>query len=131
MPVAEVAARSAFQVDVRHGADQIAVNDLLTITASVRHATDTVTAGMVVRTAVPTGFAPETPTLRNWLKVSQSLLGYRRPQGYPLHRRVCIGTSGLSLPSRRAPSPGRGPGGQLQAYAYYRLSGRARASAAR
>ena len=65
MPAAEAAAQSAFQIDVRYGADQVEVNDLLTITASVRFTPpEPVAAGMVVLdVAVPTGFAPETPTL--------------------------------------------------------------------
>ncbi|MGN6809988.1 MAG: alpha-2-macroglobulin family protein, partial [Thermomicrobiales bacterium] len=56
---------AAFQIDVRYSADQIATNDLLTITAQVHYTPpEPLAAGMIVLDiAVPTGFAPETPSL--------------------------------------------------------------------
>lgn len=65
LPAAEVAAQSAFQLDVKYSADQVAANDLITVTAGVRFTPPTpVLAGMVVvDVAVPTGFAPETSSL--------------------------------------------------------------------
>ena len=65
LPAAEAAGRSAFQLDVRYGAEQVAVNDLVAVTAAVRFTPpEPVSAGMVVlEVAVPTGLAPETATI--------------------------------------------------------------------
>ena len=62
--------KPAFQIDVHYGAEQVAVNDLLDIQATVRFTPpEPVKAGMVVvDVAVPTGFAPETPTLEAAVK---------------------------------------------------------------
>ena len=57
--------KPAFQINVRYGAEQVAVNDLLDIQASVRFAPpEPIRAGMVVvDVTVPTGFAPEMATV--------------------------------------------------------------------
>ncbi|HEX5505538.1 MAG TPA: alpha-2-macroglobulin family protein [Thermomicrobiales bacterium] len=78
LPAAATPASSAFQLDVQYSADQVAVNDLITVTATVRftprprsgqappeqYGQAGGNAGMVVLdVAVPTGFAPEQATL--------------------------------------------------------------------
>ena len=82
---------AAFQIDVRYSADQIATNDLLTITAQVRYTPpEPIAAGMVVLDiAVPTGFAPVDASLDALAKrtAKDQALGRRRPQGDLLPRR--------------------------------------------
>ncbi len=75
LPVAEVAASSVFALDVRYGAEEVATNDLLTVTATVRYTPPIPQpAGMVVLdVAVPTGFAPETATLEALAKRTPKL----------------------------------------------------------
>jgi CD109 antigen len=65
LPAAEIAAQSAFALDVRYGSEEVATNDLLNVTAALRYTPPTqLAAEMVVfDVAVPTGFAPETATL--------------------------------------------------------------------
>ena len=62
--------KPAFQIDVHYGAEQVAVNDLLDIRATVRFTPpQPMKAGMVVvDVAVPTGFAPETATVEAAVK---------------------------------------------------------------
>lgn len=62
--------KPAFQIDVRYGAEQVAVNDLLDIEARIRFTPpEPLKAGMVVvDVAVPTGFAPETATVEAAVK---------------------------------------------------------------
>ncbi len=64
-PTVEVAANSAFALDVRYGAEEVTTNDLLNVTATVRYTPPTPQpVGMVVLdVAVPTGFTPETSSL--------------------------------------------------------------------
>jgi CD109 antigen len=66
VPAADDPAQSVFQLDVRYSADQVAINDLVDVTATVRFAPpDPVAAGMVVLdVAVPTGFAPVEESIR-------------------------------------------------------------------
>jgi CD109 antigen len=89
LPEAAVVAESPFKLDVQYGADHVAVNDLLDVTATVQFTTPPIVplpstaappaataipeitspippvrAGMVVLdVAMPTGFAPETPSI--------------------------------------------------------------------
>ncbi len=75
LPAAEIAAQSAFQLDVKYSTDQVATNDLITLTAGVRFTPPTpVLAGMVVvDVAVPTGFAPETSSIEALAKKTAKL----------------------------------------------------------
>lgn len=56
-----------FQLDVQYSAAEIEVNDLITITARITfNPPEPMEAGMtVLDVAVPTGFAPETPSIDN------------------------------------------------------------------
>ena len=65
VPDPEEKATSVFQMNVEYGADQIEVNDLIDVRASIKFTPpEPMEAGMVVMdVAVPTGFAPETDTL--------------------------------------------------------------------
>jgi CD109 antigen len=65
VPEAEERQLSVFKIDVRYGVEQVAVNDLITVTATIRFTPpEPMEAGMVVLdVAVPTGFAPETASL--------------------------------------------------------------------
>ncbi|MDI7276887.1 MAG: alpha-2-macroglobulin family protein, partial [Anaerolineae bacterium] len=65
VPAAEPRERSAFQIDVRYGTEQVAVNDLIDVDVSVRFTPpEPIKAGMVVLDiAVPTGFSPEAETI--------------------------------------------------------------------
>lgn len=88
LPAAEVVAGSAFALDVRYGAEEVATNDLLTVTATVRFTPPAPQlAGMVVLdVAVPTGFAPETasiealarrtPKLKRWDIAGRKVIFY-------------------------------------------------------
>ena len=60
----------AFQIDVKYGVDQVAVNDLITIDTRVRFTPpEPLQAGMVVvDVAVPTGFAPEAESVEAAVK---------------------------------------------------------------
>lgn len=75
LPTATVASQSAFQLDVKYSTDQVATNDLITITAGVRFTPpEPVLAGMVVvDIAVPTGFAPETTSIEALAKQTAKL----------------------------------------------------------
>jgi CD109 antigen len=75
LPAAEVAAQSAFQLDVKYSADQVAANDLITVTVGVGFTPPTpMLAGMVVvDVAVPTGFAPETSSIEELAKKTPKL----------------------------------------------------------
>ncbi|MCC6628690.1 MAG: alpha-2-macroglobulin [Chloroflexi bacterium] len=124
VPAAEAAARSAFQVEVRYGAEQVAVNDLLTITASVRFTPpEPVAAGMVVLdVAVPTGFAPETPTLEALAKGNAKLKRWEIAG-----RKVILYIEDMQPDERlifafqaRALYPVKAQAVGSQAYAYYR-----------
>lgn len=65
VPEPQAKLQSAFQIDVTYDVEQVAVNDLITITADVTFTPpEPMQAGMVVLDlAVPTGFAPETDSL--------------------------------------------------------------------
>jgi CD109 antigen len=65
VPEAEERQLSVFKIDVQYGVEQVAVNDLITVTATIRFTPpEPMEAGMVVLdVAVPTGFAPETASL--------------------------------------------------------------------
>ncbi|HET8626855.1 MAG TPA: alpha-2-macroglobulin family protein, partial [Thermomicrobiales bacterium] len=83
LPAAASPATSAFQLDVQYSADQIEVNDLITVTATVRftppeqYGPAGASAGMVVLdVAVPTGFAPEQATLDALLQREPRLKRY-------------------------------------------------------
>lgn len=124
VPAAELAARSVFQIDVRYSADQVEVNDLLTITASVRFTPpEPVTAGMVVLdVAVPTGFAPETPALEK-LATTQPKLKRWEIAG----RKVILYIEDMQPDERlvfafqaRALYPVKAQAVSSQVYAYYR-----------
>jgi CD109 antigen len=124
LPAAEVAAQSAFQLDVRYSADQVATNDLITITAGVRFTPPTpVLAGMVVvDVSVPTGFAPEasslealakrTARLKRWDIAGRKVLFYIEEMQPD---------ESLTLTFQaRALYPVRAQAVASQAYAYYR-----------
>lgn len=70
LPEVPVTRQEAFQITVDYSADQVAVNDLITISANVRFTpSEPIEAGMVVLDiAVPTGFAPEVSTLQALVK---------------------------------------------------------------
>jgi CD109 antigen len=70
VPDAEARDRSAFEIDVRYGTEEVAVNDLITVDVSVRFTPpEPIQAGMVVLDiAVPTGFAPETETIETLVR---------------------------------------------------------------
>ena len=59
VPEAEAKHTSAFQIDVKYGVEQVAVNDLIDITATIKFTPpEPMEAGMaVLDVAVPTGFA--------------------------------------------------------------------------
>jgi CD109 antigen len=124
LPAAEVAVTSAFALDVRYGAEEVATNDLLTVTATVRFTPPTPQlAGMVVLdVAVPTGFAPETasiealagrtPKLKRWDIAGRKVIFYIEEMGPD---------EALTLTFQaRALYPVRAQAVASQAYAYYR-----------
>lgn len=124
LPAAEVAAVSAFKFDVKYGAEEVATNDLLNITATVRFTPPTpATAGMVVLdVAVPTGFAPErasiealakkTAKLKRWDIAGRKVLFYIEDMQPD---------ESLTLAFQaRALYPVRAQAVASQAYAYYR-----------
>jgi CD109 antigen len=124
LPAAEVAATSAFALDVRYGAEEVATNDLLNVTATVRYTPPTPQpAGMVVLDlAVPTGFTPETsslealakrtPKLKRWDIAGRKVLLYIEEMNPD---------EALTLAFQaRALYPVRAQAVASQAYAYYR-----------
>lgn len=124
LPAAEERRRSAFELDVRYGAEQVEVNDLISVTASVRFTPpEPVAAGMVVLdVAVPTGFAPETPTLDAALQREPKLKRYDLAG-----RKVVFYLEDLRPEERltitfqaRALYPVRAQAVASQAYSYYR-----------
>jgi len=70
VPDAAERRQSVFQLKVDYGTAQVDVDDLIDVTATVRYTPpEPIPAGMVVLdVAVPTGFAPETPTLDDLAK---------------------------------------------------------------
>ncbi len=136
LPAAEVAAQSAFQLAVKYGAEEIATNDLLNVSATARFtpplppavtipgtAQAPITAGMVViDVAVPTGFAPErsslealakrTAKLKRWDIAGRKVLFY-------IEDMVAGETLTLAFQAR-ALYPVRAQAVTSQAYAYYR-----------
>ena len=70
VPDAAERRQSVFQLKVDYGAGKVEVNDLIDVTATVKYTPpEPIPAGMVVLdVAVPTGFAPETPTLDDLTK---------------------------------------------------------------
>ena len=65
VPTPQEKAQSAFQIEVRYGTEQVAVNDLITVEVRLRFTPpEPIQAGMVVLdVAVPTGFAPVTESI--------------------------------------------------------------------
>ena len=124
LPAAEVAARSAFQLDVQYSTDQVATNDLITVTAGVRFTPPTpVLAGMVVvDIAVPTGFAPETSSIEALAKRTAKLkrwdIAGRKALFYI--EEMQAGESLTLTFQARALYPVRAQAVASQAYAYYR-----------
>lgn len=130
LPAAASSERSAFQIDVRYDADQIAVDDLLTITATIsftpppspRASAQPATGMVVLDIAVPTGFAPVTesidsllatqPRLKRWDLAGRKVICYieeLRPN------------ESLTLVfDARALYPVRAQAVASRAYAYYR-----------
>ena len=124
LPAAEFAANSAFALDVRYGAEEVATNDLLNVTATVRYTPPTPQpAGMVVLdVAVPTGFTPETsslealakrmPKLKRWDIAGRKVIFYIEEMNPD---------ESLTLAFQaRALYPVRAQAVASQAYAYYR-----------
>jgi CD109 antigen len=74
----EASDQSAFQLDVSYDTTQVAVNDLLTITAALRFTPpEPLAAGMVVLdVSVPTGFEPVAATIADALKRQPKLKRY-------------------------------------------------------
>jgi CD109 antigen len=70
VPEADEVARPIFDLKVEYGAGQIEVDDLITVTATLRFdPPEPMEAGMtVLDVAVPTGFAPETASIDNLVK---------------------------------------------------------------
>lgn len=129
LPAATTAEDSAFQIDVRYDADQIAVDDLLTITATImftpvapRADAEPRTGMVVLDIAVPTGFAPVAesidgllatqPRLKRWDLAGRKVICYiedLRPN------------ESLTLEFQaRARYPVRAQPVTSRAYAYYR-----------
>jgi CD109 antigen len=121
---AEGPATSAFRIDVRYSADQIAVNDLIDVTATVRFTPpEPIAAGMVVLdVAIPTGFAAEAdtvealakrePKLKRWDLAGRKVILYiedLRPD-----EEIALGFKARALYPVRAQPVGS------QVYAYYR-----------
>jgi CD109 antigen len=124
LPDAEVAAQSAFQLDVKYSTAQVAANDLITVTAGVRFTPpEPVLAGMVVvDIAVPTGFAPETSSLEVLAKQTAKLkrwdIAGRKVIFYIEEMQP---NESLTLTFQaRALYPVRAQAVASQAYAYYR-----------
>jgi CD109 antigen len=116
--------KPAFQIDVHYGAEQVAVNDLLDIQATVRFTPpEPVKAGMVVvDVAVPTGFAPETPTLeaavKNDARIKRFETAGRKVVFYI--EDMAPGDEVRVAFQARALYPVRAQAVASQAYAYYR-----------
>lgn len=124
LPTAEVAANSAFALDVRYGAEEIATNDLLSVVATVRYTPPTPQpAGMVVLdVAVPTGFTPEIASLEGLAKRTPGLKRWEIAG-----RKVIFYIEGMNPDESltftfqaRALYPVRAQAVASQAYAYYR-----------
>ncbi|HET7035623.1 MAG TPA: alpha-2-macroglobulin family protein, partial [Thermomicrobiaceae bacterium] len=133
LPSAAPAAQSAFQIEVRYDADEVAVDDLLAIEATVTFTPpEPIAAGMtVLDLALPTGFSAETSSLQD--------LQAREPRlkRFDLAGRKVIfyiedmrpgETLTLSFQAR-ALFPVKAQAGQSQAYAYYRPEWRGEALA--
>ncbi|HUX88697.1 MAG TPA: alpha-2-macroglobulin family protein, partial [Chloroflexota bacterium] len=123
LPNAAAPATSAFQIDVRYSADQVAVNDRLTVTVAIQYTPpEPMQAGMVVLdVAVPTGFAPVTDTLDAAVKQQPKLkrcdLAGRKVILYvddlaPAEQLLVSFQAQALYPVRAQPVPSR-------AYAYY------------
>ncbi|HOG46860.1 MAG TPA: alpha-2-macroglobulin family protein [Anaerolineae bacterium] len=114
----------AFQVDVRYGAEQVAVNDLLDVAAAVRFTPpEPLQAGMVVvDIAVPTGFAPEADTVAAAVtqdaKIKRSEIAGRKVVFYI--EDMAPGDEVDIAFQARALYPVRAQAVPSQAYAYYR-----------
>jgi len=78
VPDPEKKSQSAFQIQVNYGVDQVEVNDLIHVSATVRFTpSEPMQAGMVVvDVAVPTGFAPVTDTLEALVKAQPKIKRY-------------------------------------------------------
>ena len=133
LPSAAPAAQSAFQIEVRYDADEVAVDDLLTIEATVTFTPpEPIAAGMtVLDLAVPTGFAAETNSLQDLQAREPRLkrfdLAGRKVIFYIEDMRP---NDRLILSFRaRALFPVKAQAGQSQAYAYYRPEWRGEALA--
>jgi len=117
-------AKSAFQINVRYSADQVAVNDRITVSVAIQFTPpEPLQAGMVVLdVAVPTGFAPVSDTLAAALKQQPKLkrwdLAGRKVILYvddlaPSEQLLVSFQAEALYPVRAQPVPSR-------AYAYYR-----------
>jgi CD109 antigen len=124
LPAVEAAARSAFEIDVRYGADRVEVNDQIEVRATLRYAPpEPLAAGMVVvDVAVPTGFAhvaesldallKREPRLKRWDAAGRKVVLYvedMRP-----------GDTIVLAFQARALYPVKAQPTASQAYAYYR-----------
>jgi CD109 antigen len=124
LPAVEAAARSAFEIDVRYGADRVEVNDQIEVRATLRYAPpEPLAAGMVVvDVAVPTGFAhvaesldalmKREPRVKRWDAAGRKVVLYvedMRPGD----------TIALAFQAR-ALYPVKAQATASQAYAYYR-----------
>ena len=78
VPEPKAKQNSAFQLDVQYGTQQVAVNDLIAITASVRFTPPKpMQAGMVVvDVAVPTGFSAEESTVQQAVQKNAKIKRY-------------------------------------------------------
>jgi CD109 antigen len=124
LPDAEVAAQSAFQLDVQYNTAEVATNDLITITAGVRFTPpEPVLAGMVVADiAVPTGFAPETSSIEALAKRTAKLKRWDvagRKVIFYIEEMQPDESIGLTFQAR-ALYPVRAQAVASQAYSYYR-----------
>jgi len=124
VPDAAEARQSVFQLKVDYGTAQVDVDDLITVTATVTYTPpEPIAAGMVVLdVAVPTGFAPEAPTLDALVKQQPKLKRYDvagRKAIFYLEDMAPDETLTLTFKAR-ALYPVRAQAVTSQAYAYYR-----------
>ena len=136
VPAAEEANRSVFDVKVDYGTKSVAVDDLITISTSVRYTPPRpIAAGMVVvDVAVPTGFAPETDTLDRLVGGNASGGGARIKRYDVAGRKVAIYIEDMKPNEEarfafkaRALYPVRAQAVTSTAYSYYRPEDRGEA----
>ncbi|MBI3978454.1 MAG: alpha-2-macroglobulin, partial [Chloroflexi bacterium] len=124
VPAPEAAARSAFQIDVRYGAGQVEVNDLITVTAGIEFTPpEPIAAGMVVLdVSVPTGFAPVSESIEAAVKRGPKLKRFELAgRKVILYIEEMLPDDKLTVTFQaRALYPVRAQAVASQAYSYYR-----------